>query len=244
MKTVSIGHFYLHGPISVMQFSVCWLLLHLGCTVCSSTCYITPMRNQTWCPWALRMVTCSSRERRLFEKPLWKYPCPGPWGCTGILTMYLLILTFLWSRSYGILLIIFFFRTDEMNSLAGCKHLLNSADGATSECLQVNWWNRGTAFIFLSIGNEKYVGQKYMGYWTWKPQPPCARELVLGSMLGTGSSFKCVCFCLFHLFGFWFCLFFILLLIIEALLKLKSKWKPLVFKCWKCDVFSWIIPYQ
>ena len=73
-----------------------------------------------------------------------------------------LISTFLQSHSCSILLIIFFSRTDEMNSLAGCKHLLNSADGATSECLQVNWWNRGTTFIFMSVGNEKYTGQKYM----------------------------------------------------------------------------------
>lgn len=155
-----------------MQFSVCCLLLNFGCTVCSSTCCFTASWNQTWCPWALWMVAYSPRE--MFDKPIWKYPCLGPWACARhsdcICT---LISTFLQSHSCDILLIIFFFRTDEMNSLAGCKHLLNNADGATSECLQVNWWNRGTAFIFMSIGNEKYMGQniwsEYMVYWKWQP---------------------------------------------------------------------------
>lgn len=82
-----------------MQFSVCCLLFNLGCTACSCTCCFTATWNWTWHPWALWMVTYSSRE--MFDKPLWKYPCLGPWACARHTDyLYTLISTFLQSPSW------------------------------------------------------------------------------------------------------------------------------------------------
>lgn len=92
----------------------------------------------------------SPRKMGLSEKPLWKQPCLGPHGLLDTL-----ILTFLQSHAYNISLITFIFRTDEMNSLEGGKYFLSSASGAISEYLQINLWNIGTAFIFMSNGHEK-----------------------------------------------------------------------------------------
>lgn len=139
------------------QFAGCHL-----CTVCSSMCCLTATWNQTWWSWALWMVGCFPGEMGFVWENSLEVSFSGSLGLYRH-TDYIntLTLTFLQSHSCSIFLIIFFFKTDEMNSLAGCKHLLNSADGATSECLQVNWWNRGTAFIFMSIGNEKYMVKIY-----------------------------------------------------------------------------------
>lgn len=158
-----------------MQFSVCRLLLNLGCTVCSSACCLTATWNQTWCPWALWMVAYTPREMGLFEKPgtpLWKYLCLGPWGCTGTLTTYI---SWLSCKVIPAVFCSSFFSSELMKwtlwQVANISLTVQMVQQVNAFRLTDETEVLLSSSCPLVIKNiwVKNIWSKYMSYWKWEP---------------------------------------------------------------------------
>lgn len=84
LKSASIGHFTLHGPISVHAVLSLLVVTYAQCALpCAvSQPHGTRLDGLELCGWLVAFLG----KWDLFEKTLWKYPSLGPWGCTGTLT--------------------------------------------------------------------------------------------------------------------------------------------------------------